>query len=213
MVRLHLELCDSDVRRVGRARYPRIEWEFTYKLLPIPQCAVQLDDPDSLAWITGHLSHTDPGLDGAVLPLTRSAVRIDRHRSGQTAKSGIAATLRYYSYYYLSPAVAVIGSALAVTLLSYQAGWTVNAIVTQVRQIGQVDPSRSATSSMSMGRSIQRRRLDTKGLRSALAMAKRGVDDSSVLPSTEPANPSDSGSVLQPLVCTQSSCPRFHIPY
>jgi hypothetical protein len=206
---------------IGRPRAARLEWEFSYRLFPIPQCSLQLDDADSIAWIAHRLAGTGD-VNTAVLPFTGPVVRNRRTEARTSSKPGVGATLRYYSYYYLSPVVAVIGSVLAISLLLYQAGWTVNAIRLRV-----LDPTRrpigaqwngayeahGASTRVSMTRSIQAlRRRDGNSLLSAVASSRRGLESSSVqageaVVQEQSTDPTDSGSVLQPLVCTSSLYP------
>lgn len=206
---------------IGRPRAARLEWEFSYRLFPIPQCSLQLDDADSIAWIAHRLSGV-ADVNTAVLPLTRPVMRNGTSEARRSTKRRLVATLRYYSYHYLSPVVAVIGSVLAISLLLYQAGWTVNAIRLRV-----LDPTRrpigaqwngsyeahGASTRVPMARSIQAlRRRDGDSLLSALPSSRRGLDVPSV-PAGEAVvqeqlnYPTDSGSVLQPLVCTSSLYP------
>lgn len=201
------------MRGIGRPRSTRVGWEFSYRLFPVPQCSLQLDDPNSIAWITDHLSGTSD-MNTAVLPLTRPVVRngkAEARKARTSTKSRVAAPLRYYSYYYISPALAIIGSVLAISLLLYQAGWTVNAIRLRVLDpVGDASGPEwnGATTRSSMTRSIQAlARRDGTGLLSASALSKRGLDMSSVrageaVMQEQSTYQNDGGSVLQPLVCT-----------
>lgn len=188
----------------GRSR-GRIDWQFSYQVLPIPQCSLQLDDPDSISWITNRLTARASTSHSEGLPSTRPDRRNGTVDSARSSKSGIVATLRHYSYFYVSPVVAIVGGVLAISLLCYQAGWTVDTIIVKIR--GLAAASAADANGVSSGFSISspaprpvKRDLTGATLRSVREgdLGYRSHPGDAAMPS---GLPDDRGSILQPLVC------------
>jgi hypothetical protein len=205
---LPLKVHPSHVPSPARSRATRSDWEFSYRLFPIPQCSIQLDDPDSIAWIANRLTGTERDPNTAVLPLT-SARRNGIAHSSRSTKSGIAASLRHYSYFYVSPLVAVVGGVLAISVLCYQAGWTVHAIVSRVQELAAASgtDAKEVSASSSMGSSISHyEKRNQTGFSLTPSSWKRDIGHSPEAADGTRAlrkySSNDRESVLQPLVCT-----------
>lgn len=179
----------------------------------MPQCNLKIDDRSFLNWLTSRISGNDKYQEDNSLPDARD--NRSRRSAARGTRPGSTIEWNRFSYDYLSPTLAIVGILCAISLLIYQAGWTISAITDRIRDdAGQpaLTYGNTATLSQPSPRTIDTEALSRnwpflKETTFASKHSRRSISEVQYVDTVEGHQPSqgqapdESGTMVQPLVC------------